>query len=159
MLTTRTALTIAFTVFSTSAQALSCMAPSLSHSFAQAQDSDALYHVALGKLTIPSDFTPPPPPEDVNNPTPYSVQAQFDGHVGTGAGFNFAHTGPVTIDVTCAAAWCGGLPDDTTQIMFLEVTDAGLRLEMAACPGSTFAADAENFATARACLAGDCPAP
>lgn len=159
MRTTSTVLCLALALTTTSAQALSCMAPSLAHSYAQAHDSEARFHLALGTLSIPADFTPPPPPKDINQPTPYSVLAQFTGHFGTRTGFGHAHSGPVTINVTCLGPWCGGLPGDHPQIMFLEVTQDGHTLNIGPCPGSTHPASAENRAIARDCLAGNCPEP
>lgn len=148
----RSALCISLTMAS-SANALSCMEPSVIRSFTAAQSAPEPYYMALGTLDLPTDFSAPPKDTE-NMGVPYQISGLFSGALATSAGFTHSYSAPVEISVTCMAHWCGGIGGAQEQIFFFEVKGDTLHLEVSPCPGSVLQASAENKAQAIACLKG-----
>ena len=148
----RTAFSIALVLFPMSAQALSCMRISLPEVYAQVDAAPEPYHLVLGKISLPKGFVPPGRDQD-DLGIPYQVNGTFQGKIGTRQGFITSVRGPIEIDVTCVAHWCGGISQEE-QIYFLAVTDAGYKLSATPCPRVGFSAIAENIEQAESCLAG-----
>ena len=156
---TRAILTILLsTCVAGQAAALSCLAVSVPRSYQAAAASESQYVVALGQVDLlPGEVAPEPDPEgDPNAREGYVLEAQFTGFLGGPEGFERTAVFPVTVEVRCAAAWCGSVPVERT-LAFVEQRD-GTNV-IVADPCASFAMDASeaNVAAAEACLAGgDC---
>ena len=146
------ALAIAAVFSATSAQALSCMKPSAAGTYKMAADADERFYVAKG--TLKHTGGPRAPRNDADGlPQPYTATAHFDGYLGTKSGFTHAHSAPVTVEVTCVAHWCGGVPEGD-GFYFLEIRDSGLFFTSNACPTFWLWNDAGTEEILKGCLAG-----
>ncbi|WP_371155719.1 hypothetical protein [Jannaschia sp. 2305UL9-9] len=140
------------------ASALSCLSPTVQTSFAAADDSDATYVMGVGRLTPVPGQRIPAAPDNPNHRVGYSLEATFEGHLATRNGFDHAYAGPVTVDVTCVAAWCGQIPVGA-HLLFLERTAEGDRLTAGPCPRFALPSTPRNRSDALSCLARGCVAP
>lgn len=148
---------LALLLFSQPAYALSCARPDVARSFAQADTAKEHYVLALGtfgplaKADKRASMFP-----DANKAKPYRVNVPFRGKAGTRAGFTAPLQANVTVNVTCAAHWCGS-PPEGQHFVFLEKRRSGYFLEAGPCPWWVFPADTADVAVA--CLNGLCPEP
>ncbi|WP_069298545.1 hypothetical protein [Neptunicoccus sediminis] len=133
-------LMIAGLLFAAEARALSCLRPNLAEAFNRFQDSEDTYIIALGKIRPTG--TEPPYTEGKPRTIPAKLTGRFMGLDGFGADF----TRELTIQTHCLAHWCGGLPATPNEdhLMFLRRTDAGLVLDMQACPDGTLSLPSED---------------
>ncbi|QXT39842.1 hypothetical protein [Gymnodinialimonas ceratoperidinii] len=124
------------------ASALSCLAPSVEGTYRQAAESAEDFVIGVGSLSLagPSD-----PPEgavaqggDINAMVGYTQPATFEGTFFTGSDFSNSRTVPVTVDVTCVAAWCGAASDVEYGLFFFRLDDGAYTLTENACPGFSF---------------------
>lgn len=141
------------------AVALSCAPVSVASSFEAASTSEAIYAVAVGRVRVLPGQTLPGTGDDPDNRKGYSVEARFDGKLAAADGFTQDAAFPVTVQVDCAGAWCGGIPVNRT-LAFIERREEGNFLVSGPC--TLFAMDATpvRVAEAEACLAGGpCEAP
>ena len=134
------------------AQALSCRAPDLMTSYAEAAASDLPYLVLTGTITGQ------PATDRIEKPT--SVTAHMTGMGLTPDGFTVPFDGEVIVNVTCAGPWCGGFPGPDPLLAFVQIDGEIPVLTMGACGGWTFAApDAVTTDRLTACMSGaDCSA-
>ena len=142
------------------AQALSCMAPSFASSFKTANEADASYVLVLGQLEpLPGETIPEDQGVGPNDREGYSVQVRFEGKMATPTGFDHDVSFPLTVEVTCAGPWCGGVPRDRI-IAFVERRGEENILVEGPCPRFALSANPERVAAAESCVTdGICDAP
>lgn len=141
------------------AAALSCMPVSVTGSFQAASASEAQYVMAVGRIQLLPGQTLPGTGDDPNDRQGYSVEARFNGRLAGAGGFEEEVAFPLTVQVECAGAWCGGVPVNRT-LAFIE-RRAGKNV-LVSEPCARFAIDAtpERVEQAEICLAGGpCDAP
>ncbi|MEJ6391117.1 hypothetical protein [Gymnodinialimonas ulvae] len=142
--------------------ALSCIAPSVAQTYTFAAESPENYVIGVGSLNL---IGPSNPPEgavaqggDINQMVGYTQPAQFDGALFTGATFDNTRVLPVTVNVTCVAAWCGAAQDVNYGMFFFRQVNGGYVLDEEACPGNVFAdAHPGLLQEVIACHQGTCP--
>lgn len=135
------------------AQALSCLRPSVQSSFAQASEAEAQYMLAVGRLQLLPDEKIPAVGDDPNDRKGYSVQTRFDGRLAAADGFTEEASFPLTVEVGCAGAWCGGVPLDR-MLIFVERREGANVLVEGPCPQFALTATPEVVEGALACLRG-----
>jgi hypothetical protein len=124
------------------ASALSCLAPSVEGTYRQAADSAEDYVIGVGSLSL---VGPSSPPEgavaqggDINAMVGYTQPATFEGEFFTGREFSGFREVPVTVDVTCVAAWCGAASEIEHGLFFFRLDEGAYTLTENACPGFSF---------------------
>jgi hypothetical protein len=142
--------------------ALSCIAPSVAQTYAFAAESPADYVIGVGSLSLTGPSNPPEGAVaeggDINQMVGYTQPAQFDGELFTGTGFDNSRVLPVTVNVTCVAAWCGSASAVDYGLFFFRVADGAYVLDADACPGNTFTdAHPGLLREVVECHAGACP--
>lgn len=117
------------------AHALSCMRLTPEHMFTWAHQSEKLYVPVYGQF----DVKPVKRKQTSQNELPkgFETKGTFSGKFVTGRGFGQELTTSVTVNVTCAAHWCGGTPGDGTVLAVLEKRGTEYVLHQNACPSST----------------------
>ena len=137
------------------AVALSCVQLTPETLFTWAQQADETFVPVYGEITFDPALVQEPA-RDVLRPRGVTYPAQFDGRFVSSQGFGADISTPITVNVTCTASWCGGVPSQGLSLAVLERTDGGLVLNQHACPSSHLPqptkADLDAF---RACLRGD----
>ena len=128
----RAAIVFALLVLADRAAALSCVPPDAEATFDRAAAAEETYYVALGRFAFDGDATPGP------NGRPRSLAARFDGIGLTRDGFTAPFARTVTLDITCAGPWCGGLAAGREMLVFLEQRPDGLHLTLPPCGGTAF---------------------
>lgn len=147
------------TAIATQASALSCLQPSVQNSFTAANEAEEQYVMAVGRLTPLPGQSIPEQPEDPNQRQGYTLETRFDGNLASLTGFDQPAAFPVTLEVTCAGPWCGGLPLDDT-LYFIERRDGTNVVVEGPCPHFALTATTEVVEGAMACLRGeDCTPP
>jgi len=132
-----------------SASALSCMAPDLTRTMEEAKESEKLYHILVGELTLVSKRELPrtdiPPDWHGPNgdfPNPVRAEMRFDGYSLAPTRYGDQPLSGFRLDVEtiCAAHWCGGLPaDGQAVIAFVEArTNKPPILMVGPCTQSVF---------------------
>ena len=130
------------------AQALSCAQPNIERELERAKASDKIYHIFVGKVSTPKTFSLPQ-----EKPRPNGGVLQLS-HPDRSQVLNATFTGyslakdegsdvplvdyPLTVNVTCAASWCGSAPRrGETIVAFVEAVDgAPPVLTRGPCTGS-----------------------
>ena len=148
-------LALAGCVAASQSAALSCMRPDVAQSFRMAAASEDVYIVLLGQFNfapLPSTQT-----DDINAPREVSGPATFTGQYLGAEGFQDAPMFDMTIAVTCAGPWCGGIaPSDDSYLAFVQQTADGYVLAVDPCGTSAFANPTpEQIATVESCMNGD----
>ena len=121
-----------------SAQALSCFQPDISRELQTAIASDKLYYILVGQVSTPKVFTLPQEKQThkpSNGGVSISPQARSQTVTASFTGYSLAKEAqfdvpltdfPVTVNVTCAASWCGSMPRRNERLIaFVEVVDGG----------------------------------
>lgn len=144
------------------ASALSCIPATVSGAYSHAAESPEDYVIGVGSLLLTGPSNPPEGAVaqggDINQMVGYTQPAQFDGGLFTGGGFDNERILPVTIDVTCVAAWCGGAGQVDYGMFFLRVVNGAYILDAPACGGSVFHdAHPGMLDEVVLCHAGTCP--
>lgn len=136
------------------ANALSCVTPDPFAAFDRAAAAEEAYIVAHGRFLFDEAVLPG------MNGSDASVEVAFSGTGLTRDGFVAPIDGPVTLHITCAGAWCGGLTPGRETLVFLEQRDDGLHLAVTACPTAAFdLPDAATLDAIAGCLShGSCRA-
>ncbi|WP_341863348.1 hypothetical protein [Gymnodinialimonas sp. 57CJ19] len=133
---------VAATLNAVPASALSCVNPSVASTYQRAAESPIDYVIGVGQLTLTGQSTPPEGAVaqggDINQMVGYTQPARFVGEFFTGSGFDSSRDVPVTVDVTCAAAWCGQASDVAYGLIFFSVEDGTYTLTENACPWDVF---------------------
>ena len=129
------------------AQALSCRAPDLMTSYAEAAASDLPYLILTGTLTgLPAT-------DGIAEAT--TATGQMTGMGLTPDGFTVLYDGDVVVNVTCAGPWCGGFPGTEPLLAFVQIDGPVPVLTMGPCGGWTFPApDRDTTDRLAACLGG-----
>lgn len=131
------------------APALSCLAPDLARSTAQAVAAEETFRVVIGRFDV--DLPP--------NGTAGRFPARFAGRGVTSDGLGPPVSGEVTIEIGCAGPWCGEKPPETEALAFLRREADAWVLYLGACPQWLFEAPTKaQVETVRSCVAGNCPA-
>ncbi len=136
------------------AAALSCAPSSVQTSFIHANEAEAQYVMAVGRVQLLPGERIPPPAANPNEREGYEVKGRFDGNLATLEGFETPASFPVTIRVECAGPWCGGVPLDRV-LAFVERTESANVITEGPCPRDVLPATAENVESALACLRGE----
>ncbi|MFO6465250.1 hypothetical protein ACK8OR_12720 [Jannaschia sp. KMU-145] len=151
----RTALLAALTLaVAQPAMALSCLRPTVQSSFQHADQSEAQYTLAVGRIRVLPGQTIPEQPDDPNQRQGYELQARFQGQLASATGFDTPADFPVTLKVECVAAWCGGVPLDRV-LAFVERTEDGNLITEGPCPRDLLQASPEALKQAMACIRGE----
>lgn len=137
------------------ASALSCLRPSVQASFAQASAAEAQYVLAVGRVSLLPGETIPTTGDDPNDRQGYTVRARFDGHLASATGFDENASFPLSVQVDCAGAWCGGVPVAERLLLFVERREGQNVLVEGPCPFWALQASPEVVAQAEACLRGE----
>ena len=119
-----------------SAQALSCAQPDISRELQTAIASDKLYYILVGEITTSKSFSLPREKQSYNTKKGViriSPQARSQTLTGSFTGYSLAKDPqldlplsnfPITVNVTCAASWCGSAPRQNERLIaFVEVVD------------------------------------
>ncbi|OAN78993.1 hypothetical protein A8B78_01125 [Jannaschia sp. EhC01] len=124
------------------AAALSCAVPTVAGAYTAAAQSPAAYVIAVGSLRLTGPSNPPQGAVaqggDINRMVGYTQPARFEGEFFTGSDFDASRDVPMTVDVTCVAAWCGAARDVSDALFFFRVVNGGYVLTENACPGFVF---------------------
>ncbi len=140
------------------AAALSCARVTIEDAYENASQSEATYHVVEGTFAFDGKRAPSSsgllggqPPESEELP------ARFEGLALSEDGFTTEVETDVTVAITCAGPWCGGIAPDTPMIAFLRVEDNGLILEATPCGGWAFDNPDDGMRqTLLGCIDGSC---
>lgn len=120
-------------LFANTANALSCMSPNIARSFNWHADSDATYQVGLGILT-PTEKIVVPKKTKRDIGVPYSIKAKFTGRMLGLSGLGKPTEFPLTVDITCAAHWCGAFPQQTAEaVVYIKRTDGNRSVSFGPC--------------------------
>jgi hypothetical protein len=140
------------------ALALSCMAPTVEHSFERFQASQDVYSIVHGRLTVDTSLLPKGLTQDRDPPEMTLVPAQLAGKSLGKAGFRVPFERQITLEVSCIGPWCGGVQNGVDVLAFVQKTDAGYVLAVPPCGGSVFTAPkAAQLKRAKQCYrAGTC---
>ena len=119
------------------ALALSCLRPDVARSFDNFEATGLPYAVVRGTLQfdvakLPQAGSKSPPPRLTK------IQAHLTGQSLTSSGFETSFDHPVTLEVKCLAAWCGGAKPDADYLLFVERSAAGYSVNLGPCGGSEF---------------------
>jgi len=136
------------------ASALSCMQADVARTFEVANSADEQYVIAVGTIRLLPGEKIPQQTGDPNEKQGYSVKASFAGRLAALDGFTQDATFPLTVEVTCAGPWCGGVPL-TRVLAFIERRDGENVLVEGPCPQFAVPATDENTAAALSCLRGE----
>ncbi|GAB5447011.1 hypothetical protein [Gymnodinialimonas sp.] len=124
------------------ASALSCAVPTVAGAYTAAAQSPADYVIAVGSLRLTGPSNPPQGAVaqggDINQMVGYTQPARFQGEFFTGRDFDASRDVPITVDVTCVAAWCGSAQDIPDALFFFRVDNGAYVLTANACPGFVF---------------------
>ena len=118
------------------ASALSCIQPDPVRAFQQAAGSDVTYYVLYGTL----DFEAAKQPKGVvNEPRrPDPIPAFFRGSGLSDSGFDLPFETAVTVQPLCAGSWCGATAPHTPALIFAQVHDDQILVEVGPCGGQVF---------------------
>jgi hypothetical protein len=141
----------------TDAAALSCIMPDPAQSFRMADEAPDRFVLLYGTLAAdPALF----PDGTELEPDPDPVPGRFAGHSLTAAGFTEEASGPVTLQPTCAAQWCGGPPGTGPVPAFARLTGAGRVIELDPCNAWVFPdPSTATLDLMAACLRGEACGP
>lgn len=135
------------------AVALSCRAPSVEGSYADAAEAEAVYSVVLGRF----EFEPVPPRADGEMEADMAVPAIFDGRLLGPDGFVTQMREPLILQIDCASSWCGEIEPRTEVLAFVEQSADGLSVEIGPCPQWVFANPTQTqIDTVTACTTEGC---
>lgn len=136
--------------------ALSCLAPSVARSAAEAVSAEEIFHIAVG--TFAYDEVELPAGDASIEPAETSIPAVFEGRALTQAGFTGEISGEVILQVECIGPSCGSVPADTDTLAFFRESAGEMVLDVDACPNWVYPEPTEaQLETVRACvLDGDC---
>ncbi|MFQ6553713.1 hypothetical protein AAD018_015355 [Aestuariibius insulae] len=138
------------------AAALSCMQVTLEDAYEQAAASEETYHVVEGTFAFDSKKAPSFA-ETGQAPEGAELPARFEGMALNTDGFTTEVETEVTLAITCAGPWCGGIEPDVPLIAFLRVDDDRLVLDATPCGGSAFGQPDEAMRqTLLDCVDGGC---
>lgn len=154
---------VAASSLATSANALSCMRPDIAQTMETAKASDDLYYIMVGQFS----FTPLPkkprsadPNAPLNGVGAHTVKATFNGRfLSNVAEYDApAMRVPVDIDVSCAGPWCGGPPQNGTEVIAFAKSRPGqpLLLEVGPCPGKVYGFERAKVEKLRNCFDKAC---
>ncbi|WP_099824296.1 hypothetical protein [Oceaniglobus indicus] len=118
------------------AAALSCRAPDAQRSFDAAAKSDGNFIVVHGRFAF--DAGELPRGDNQSQQPPVAIPARFEGAGLTVEGFTTPLAMGVTLNVSCAGPWCGGIGADIDYLAFLERRIGGYVLEIGPCPQWAF---------------------
>lgn len=146
-----------------SAQALSCLKPSVENSFNGWADSPDTYYIGKGTLTPLSPLPRIPDAGSASNGADTSnlrAVYRFDGEmIGLAGNTPISHV--VWVRASCAGPWCGGFPSGGTSgiLAFKHLPDYTLEASFGPCGGDLFKdRDGSVEAKVRSCMAaGRCP--
>lgn len=134
------------TVFMTGAQsasALSCLEPSATRSFVDAQVSEEIFRVYRGSF-------------DAGVQKGRSRTASFAGHQLGLDGFKAPVEFEIELRSICSGAWCGSISDGQEILVFAREEGDRQVVEAGACGGWVFGPpDAETEAALAACIRGE----
>jgi hypothetical protein len=120
--------------------ALSCMAPSVEHSYASYAAAEETYVVIHGRLTLDMSKLPR---GVVNNRMP-PEQTNVKGHIGglmlTEAGFTQPFEQDLTLEVSCLGRWCGMVQNGEDVLAFVRKDAQGYALAVNPCGRAVFSA-------------------
>lgn len=142
------------TVIAGQASALSCLPADVARTFAKANEAEAQYVIAVGTIRLLPGEAIPEQTGDPNEKEGYSVKASFAGRLAALDGFTQEANFPLTVDVSCAGPWCGGVPVNRV-LAFIERRDGENVLVEGPCPQFAIPATDANTATALSCLRGE----
>lgn len=151
----RAALVACLCLSGVQAQALSCMRPNLGDAFNSFHDAPERYTLAVGRLTARAGDSP-----QAERGVPTRAEARFTGRTITAKGTGQALDIPVTVQTSCVASWCGGVPETHRPlIVFLRHDGPSRVLDIPACPNGNASVDAPGRVDLlRKCVvAGRCP--
>lgn len=121
-----------------SANALSCLPPTIEGSYQDHARAKVPYILVSGYFTNKRNVVLGPERETKAGQRDESFTATFICHQGTRAGFDRPVKTAVAISTTCAGAWCGSVTMDAMLMTFLETTPYRYRLTVDPCSGSEF---------------------
>ncbi len=102
--------------------------------YEEADESEKTYIVVHGTLTFdPAEM----PPTDLSAPNPEGrrLDATLAGKGLTKKGFTQDFAADITLNATCAGAWCARAEPGAEVLAFLEKSDAGYSLTITPCGG------------------------
>ncbi len=123
-----------------SAHALSCMQPDIERELKRAIESDKVYHILVGHFDAPQI-----PRKEVKGSDPFIMKDRSRTVGGYFSGYSMAKSRradvplerlPIQIRTSCAAHWCGQVPQrEQKMIVFVEAQAGGPPLlTMGPCP-------------------------
>lgn len=121
------------------ALALSCLAPDVMRSYAEAAASEKEYVVVHGTLSFDEAQLPPEDLLQNDKPPETDIPARLSGTYLTEAGFEETFDRPVTLRALCLGPWCGRPASGSDYLAFLEKAGDGFLLEINPCGGFEFA--------------------
>ena len=156
---------VAASSFATSASALSCMRPDIAQTMETAKASEDLYYIMVGQFS----YTPLPKTKkpQFNNPNApmngigaHTVKATFNGRfLSNVAQYDApAMRVPVDIDVSCTGPWCGGPPQNGTEVIAFVKSRPGqpLLLKVGPCPDKVYGFERAKVEKLRNCFDKAC---
>ncbi len=121
--------------FAGQAQALSCMRLTPQNMYTWAAQAKESYVPVYGTFNVVAPKRPQVGAEEL--PQGYQVQGTFDGRFVTKTGLSRTTSIPVTVNVTCAAHWCGYPPSGDVRLAVLEKQGDAYVYNAHACPSAS----------------------
>lgn len=141
-------LSVLIAAMASQATALSCVFPDPVRTFQAASAAPETYVILRGTLSEAEILIPP------DRTRSYPVPVWFTGHALTQSGFTRALEQEMTVQVTCAGEWCGGVPPETDTIFFAQVQDGAYVISSDPCNFWMFPPDPLTVEVLTSCLRG-----
>ena len=113
--------------------ALSCLAPDVEATYAEALASEARYSVLYGQLHLDEEDLPPSLNSSFTPASPVAVPARFEGAYLVDGAFVGGYETSMSLLVECAGPWCGSATDGAEYLLFAEHHAGGLQVILGAC--------------------------
>lgn len=142
------------------AVALSCLAPSIERSYAQADAAEKSYVVVHGRLTLDTDLFPSGRSNGQKPPRLTQIAGTLTGKSLSTSGFRLPFDHKITLEVACFGPWCGSAKNGEDVLAFVRKDGAAYALEINPCGGNVFGEPkGEMLKTIAACMRdGGCSA-
>ncbi|MGR3464856.1 hypothetical protein [Limimaricola sp.] len=138
------------------AAALSCLVPDPVRSFIEIDAAAEIYRAYVGRFAFDASALPTSDASADTTTTPPPIPARFTGHQLGPTGFDTPVEAEMTLQPSCAGPWCGSLAPGDEVLVFAQVQDDRLVVDLAPCPGKVQGApDAAMRDKLAACMRGE----
>ncbi|WP_323765922.1 hypothetical protein [Marinovum sp.] len=126
-------------LWSTGAQALTCLPPDVAATYREAAESTDRYTVVVGALTFDETQLPVTDMANQQNTPPETrIAARLTGEALTRAGFTFPYDREITLNAQCFGPWCAGAVSGAEYLAFVNLDRAVPEVAITPCGGFAF---------------------